>query len=75
MTSTKTQLPYEYYSLPFCKPEGDLQYNTLNLGWLVGWLVGREGGRQGGREGEQIIMHIYIIIESDSISRDEQDSP
>lgn len=21
MTSSKTQLPYEYYSLPMCKPE------------------------------------------------------
>jgi transmembrane 9 superfamily protein 2/4 len=21
LTSTKTQLPYEYYSLPFCKPD------------------------------------------------------
>ena len=33
MTSVKTQLPYEYYSLPFCKPkEGDVHYKTLNLG-------------------------------------------
>ena len=33
MTSVKTQLPYEYYSLPFCKPkDGDVHYKTLNLG-------------------------------------------
>lgn len=34
MTSTKTQLPYEYYSLSFCgleKPE-DIHYKSLNLG-------------------------------------------
>ncbi len=33
MTSIKTQLPYEYYSLPFCRPADDnLHYKTLNLG-------------------------------------------
>ena len=32
LTSVKTQLPYEYYSLPFCKPEGDLVYKSENLG-------------------------------------------
>ena len=31
MTSSKTQLPYEYYSLPFCKPEV-VEYKTENLG-------------------------------------------
>lgn len=33
MTSVKTQLPYEYYTLPFCKPDdGDVRYKSLNLG-------------------------------------------
>lgn len=29
MTSSKTQLPYEYYSLPFCKPEEGINYQVL----------------------------------------------
>ena len=35
MTSSHTQLPYEYYSLPFCKPDGETVYKSqvwLNLG-------------------------------------------
>ena len=32
LTSEKAQLPYEYYSLPFCKPSGTLEYKTENLG-------------------------------------------
>merc|ERR1712131_54370 len=35
MTSAKTQLPYEYYSLPFCQPEGGVAYETLNLGEVL----------------------------------------
>ncbi|XP_070555187.1 transmembrane 9 superfamily member 4-like [Ptychodera flava] len=35
MTSTKTQLPYEYYSLPFCRPEGELHYKPENLGEVL----------------------------------------
>lgn len=35
MTSSKTQLPYEYYSLPLCKPEGELQYKSENLGEVL----------------------------------------
>ena len=31
MTSIKTQLPFEYYSIPICKP-ADLQYKPENLG-------------------------------------------
>ena len=36
MSSTKTQLPYEYYSLPFCKPRNnEIIYKAENLGlWL-----------------------------------------
>ena len=33
LTSDKAQLPYEYYSLPFCKPKGiNLEYKSENLG-------------------------------------------
>ncbi|BES88903.1 unnamed protein product [Nesidiocoris tenuis] len=35
MTSTLTQLPYEYYSLPFCKPKADIQYKSENLGEVL----------------------------------------
>ena len=28
MTSAHTQLPYEYYSLPFCKPDGEIVYKS-----------------------------------------------
>lgn len=31
LTSSRTQLPYEYYSLPFCKPES-VFYKGENLG-------------------------------------------
>jgi len=34
MTSSKTQLPYEYYSLPMCKPE-KVVYQTENLGEVL----------------------------------------
>lgn len=35
LTSSRTQLPYEYYSLPFCKPEA-VFYKGENLGeWNV----------------------------------------
>jgi len=33
MTSSKTQLPFEYYSLPFCQPKsGSVEYKSQNLG-------------------------------------------
>lgn len=38
MTSVHTQLPYEYYSLPFCLPKGGLQfvhYKSENLGEVL----------------------------------------
>ena len=35
MTSTHTQLPYEYYSLPFCKPKGKMKYKSENLGEIL----------------------------------------
>ena len=33
MTSVKTQLPFEYYAVPICKPD-KLQYKPENLGKL-----------------------------------------
>ncbi|XP_064383438.1 transmembrane 9 superfamily member 4-like [Halichondria panicea] len=36
MTSVKTQLPYEYYSLPFCRPADEkMHYKKLNLGEVL----------------------------------------
>ncbi|KAK7100214.1 transmembrane 9 superfamily member 4-like [Littorina saxatilis] len=35
LTSTKTQLPYEYYSLPFCQPDEGIIYKTENLGEVL----------------------------------------
>lgn len=36
MTSTITQLPYSYYSLPFCKPNASkLVYKSENLGEVL----------------------------------------
>ena len=32
LTSVKTQLPYDYYSLPFCTPNGGVEYKSENLG-------------------------------------------
>eukprot|EP00965_Chrysotila_dentata_P004155 134446-Pleurochrysis_carterae.AAC.1 len=34
LSSTKTQLPYEYYALPFCQPE-EVVYVAENLGELL----------------------------------------
>ncbi len=36
MTSSQTQLPYSYYSLPFCKPNASkLIYKSENLGEVL----------------------------------------
>lgn len=36
MTSVKRQLPYDYYALPFCKPQdGKLHYKPENLGEIL----------------------------------------
>ncbi|XKL63496.1 hypothetical protein PGB90_005860 [Kerria lacca] len=35
MTSTHTQLPYDYYSLPFCKPKNGIVYKSENLGEVL----------------------------------------
>lgn len=32
LTSVKTQLPYEYYALPFCQPQSGVVYKAENLG-------------------------------------------
>lgn len=36
MTSSKTQLPYEYYNLPIhCKPTTGVKYKSENLGEIL----------------------------------------
>ncbi|KAJ8306195.1 hypothetical protein KUTeg_016740 [Tegillarca granosa] len=35
MESVKTQLPYEYYSLPFCQPKNGIVYKAENLGEVL----------------------------------------
>jgi transmembrane 9 superfamily protein 2/4 len=35
LDSVMTQLPYDYYSLPFCTPEGDVAQNPENLGEIL----------------------------------------
>jgi transmembrane 9 superfamily protein 2/4 len=36
LTSTKTQLPYEYYNLPIhCVPSGGAKYKSENLGEIL----------------------------------------
>jgi len=34
LTSTKTQVPYEYYSLPFCRPK-EMKLQAENLGEVI----------------------------------------
>lgn len=34
LTSSRTQLPYEYYSLPFCQPS-EITYKAENLGMYL----------------------------------------
>ena len=42
MTSSHTQLPYEYYSLPFCKPPGEIVYKSqVNLVYTHIVLINR----------------------------------
>ncbi|CAD5210142.1 unnamed protein product [Bursaphelenchus xylophilus] len=35
LTSIKSVVPYEYYSLPFCKPNGQVHYKSENLGEVM----------------------------------------
>ena len=35
LTSTHTQLPYDYYSLPFCRPKDKLEFKSENLGEIL----------------------------------------
>jgi hypothetical protein len=44
LSSTKTQLPYEYYSLPFCKP-AEIVNSVENLGEVCALLT-TSGGRR-----------------------------
>lgn len=39
LTSSRTQLPYEYYSLPFCQPS-KITYKAENLGVYLSDSVG-----------------------------------
>ena len=34
LSSTKTQLPYEYYSIPYCRPD-EIVANAENLGEVL----------------------------------------
>ncbi|XP_077302874.1 transmembrane 9 superfamily protein member 4 [Arctopsyche grandis] len=55
MTSTHTQLPYEYYSLPFCLPKnGTFVYKSENLGEVL--------------RGDRIVNTPYIIKMAEDIS-------
>lgn len=55
MTSTHTQLPYEYYSLPFCLPKnGTIVYKSENLGEVL--------------RGDRIVNTPYIIKMAEDIS-------
>ena len=48
MTSAHTQLPFEYYSLEFCKPKsGVVEYFSENIGQII--------------RGERIVNTPYII--------------
>ena len=35
LTSIETEMPFSYYSLPFCKPEGGVKDSAENLGELL----------------------------------------
>jgi transmembrane 9 superfamily member 2/4 len=48
LTSTKTQLPYEYYNLPIhCKPIKGVKYKSENLGEIL--------------RGDRIVNTDYIV--------------
>ncbi|XP_071876605.1 transmembrane 9 superfamily protein member 4 [Bombus fervidus] len=55
MTSTHTQLPYEYYSVPFCIPKnGTFIYKSENLGEVL--------------RGDRIVNTPYEVLMADDIS-------
>ncbi|XP_023696935.1 transmembrane 9 superfamily member 4 [Paramormyrops kingsleyae] len=47
LTSSRTQLPYEYYSLPFCRP-GQVVYKAENLGEVL--------------RGDRIVNTPYMVV-------------
>ncbi|TRY83645.1 hypothetical protein DNTS_017539 [Danionella cerebrum] len=47
LTSSRTQLPYEYYSLPFCKPD-NVVYKAENLGEVL--------------RGDRIVNTLYTVL-------------
>jgi transmembrane 9 superfamily protein 2/4 len=54
LTSTKTQMPYDYYSLPYCKPKA-LGLQKENLGQVV-------SGDRIENSVYKVCMYIYIYI-------------
>lgn len=43
MTSTKTQLPYDYYDIPIhCKPSNGTKYKSENLGKTKKKTIGKK---------------------------------
>merc|ERR1719225_43907 len=50
MTSSHTQLPYEYYSMDLCKPDTVLEYSSQNLGQIL--------------RGERIVNTPYSVLMS-----------
>lgn len=54
MTSSLTQLPYEYYSLNFCKPKNGIVYKTENLGEIL--------------RGDRIVNTPYEILMKQSVT-------
>ncbi|XP_067141466.1 transmembrane 9 superfamily member 4 [Centruroides vittatus] len=54
MTSTQTQLPYDYYSLPVCRPKNGTIYKSENLGEVL--------------RGDRIVntpYEVYMAVNSD----------
>ena len=54
MTSIKTQLPYEYYSLPFCRPVEKIHYKKLNLGTHIDLHIHKNS--------HAIVQEAYLLI-------------
>ncbi|XP_031838537.1 transmembrane 9 superfamily protein member 4 [Nomia melanderi] len=55
MTSTHTQLPYEYYSIPLCRPKnGTLVYKSENLGEVL--------------RGDRIVNTPYDVLMAEGIT-------
>ena len=62
LTSTKTQLPYEYYSLPFCQPEEGIIYKTENLGTAMSLSFVMCVWRQLDQAGELVLVCLLDLL-------------